>query len=73
MTRYYVGYEQGNGDYVYVSNIDFNNVRVTTVLEGAISFDNKELAKNLKDVATSLVANQEYKVLEIETNIKEVK
>lgn len=73
MTKYYVGYTQGNGEYVYVSNIDYTNVRVTTVMDGAISFTTKELAEGLKDIASSLVANQDYKVLEITVDIKEVK
>ena len=73
MTKYYVGYTQGNGEYVYVSNVDFNNVRVTTVIEGAISFDDVELAKILVEIAKTIVANQDYVVLEITTDIKEVK
>lgn len=73
MTKYYVGYTQGNGEYVYVSNVDFNNVRVTTVIEGAISFDDVELAKSLVEIAKTIVANQDYVVLEITTDIKEVK
>jgi hypothetical protein len=73
MTKYYVGYTQGNGDYVYVSNIDYNNVRVTTVFEGAIAFDDVELAKGLLNICKTMVANQEYVVLEMKTSIKEVK
>lgn len=73
MTKYYVGYTQGNGDYVYISNVDYSNVRVTTVVEGAISFDNVELAKSFVDVVKTIVANQDYVVLEIKTTIKEVK
>lgn len=73
MTKYYVGYTQGNGEYVYVSNIDYTNVRVTTVMDGAISFDNVELAESLQAIATSLVANQDYVVLKITTEIEEVK
>ena len=72
MTKYYVGYVQGNDEYVYVSNIDVTNVRVTTVIEGAMSFTDVVLAKNLLAIVSTLVANQEYKVLEITTEIKEV-
>lgn len=73
MTKYYVGYVQGNDEYVYVAGIDNSNVRISTIPEGAIGFDNVELAKSLKDIASSIVVNQEYVVLEIKTTIKEVK
>ncbi len=73
MTKYYVGYLQGNEEYVYVSDIDSRNVRVSTIPEGAIGFDDVELAKSLVEIAKTLVANQEYVVLKITTEIKEVK
>ena len=73
MTKYYVGYTQGNNEYVYVTQLEATNVRVTTLIESAISFDDVELAKSLVDVAKTIVANQDYKVLEITTEIKEVK
>lgn len=73
MTKYYVGYTQGNGEYVYVSDIDKYNVKVSTIIEGAISFDNKDLASALVDIVNTIVANQDYVVLEIKTTIKEVK
>ena len=73
MTKYYVGYTQGNGEYVYVSDIDKYNVKVSTILEGAIGFDNQELAKALVDIVKTIVSNQDYIVLEIKTTIKEVK
>lgn len=73
MTKYYVGYTQGNGEYVYVSDIDNYNVKVSTIIEGAIGFDNQELAKALVDIVKTIVSNQDYIVLEIKTTIKEVK
>lgn len=73
MTRYYVGYTQGNGEYVYITQVDNSTVRVTTLLESAISFDDVELAKSLVNIAKTIVANQDYVVLEIKTSIKEVK
>ncbi len=73
MTKYYVGYLQGNDEYVYVASIDNSNVRVSTILEGAMSFGNVGLAKALLDLANNTVANQEYTVLEVTTEIKEVK
>ena len=73
MTKYYVEYTQGNNEYVYVTQLEATNVRVTTLIESAISFDDVELAKNLVAVAKTIVANQDYVVLEITTDIKEVK
>lgn len=73
MTNYYVGYKQGNDEYVYVASVDNANVRVSTITEGAISFKDVALAESLKHIAKSIVANQDYVVLEITTDIKEVK
>lgn len=73
MTKYYVGYLQGNDEYVYVAGIDNSNVRISTIPEGAIGFDDVELAKSLQAIAKTLVANQDYVVLKITTEIKEVK
>lgn len=73
MTKYYVGYIQGNESYVYVAGVDNTNVRISTTLDGAMAFDTKDLAKDLQNIATSLVANQDFIVLEIKTDIKEVK
>lgn len=73
MTKYYVGYLQGNNEYVYVSGIENKNVKILTIPEGAIAFDKVELAKKLCDIAKTVVANQDFVVLEIITEIKEVK
>ena len=74
MTKYYVGYLQGNDEYVYVTNIDIRNgVRVTPIINEGIGFDKVELAKDLLNLSKSMVANQDFVVLEITTNIKEVK
>lgn len=73
MTKYYVGYLQGNDEYVYVAGIDNSNVKISTIPEGAIGFDNVELAKSLLNIASSIATNQDYVVLEIKTTIKEVK
>lgn len=72
MTKYYVGYLQDNDEYVYVASIDNANVKVLTIKEGAIGFDKVELAESLLKVAKSIVANRDYVVLEITTEIKEV-
>ena len=72
MTKYYVGYIQGNNEYVYVAGIDNSNVRVSTTIEGAMSFNDIELAESLRDMAENLVVNQEYKVLKIKIEIEEV-
>lgn len=73
MTKYYVGYKQGNNEYVYVASVDNSNVRVSTITEGAIGFEDVELATALSQIASNIIANQEYVVLEIKTSIKEVK
>ncbi len=51
MTKFYVGYKQGNNDYVYISDVSYNNIRVTTVQEGAIAFDDVATAQGLLNIA----------------------
>lgn len=72
MTKFYVGYKQGNNDYVYISDVSYNNIRVTTVQEGAIAFDDVATAQGLLNIAKKMVGNQEYTILEIKVDIKEV-
>ena len=73
MTKFYVGYLQGNDEYIYVAGVDNSNVRISTIPEGAIGFDDVKLAKSLLAIAKTLVDNLDYVVLEITTDIKEVK
>ena len=72
MTKYCVGYKQGNNEYVYINEIAYNNVRVTTVQEGAIAFDDVATAQGLLNIAKKMVGNQENTILEIKVDIKEV-
>lgn len=73
MTRYYIGYEQGDNDYVYLANIVKSNIGVTVIIEEAISFDTVELAKGVFDYVNNAIANQEFKILKVTTKIEEVK
>ncbi|MBP5426699.1 MAG: hypothetical protein J6Y29_02205 [Clostridiales bacterium] len=73
MTKYCVGYKQGNNEYIYVASVDVMNVRVATNEYGAITFNNVELAKDLLDIVNTISKNQDYIVIEITTTIKEVK
>jgi len=70
MTKYYVGYLQGNNEYVYIAGVDNGNVKISTTLEGALSFTDIGLAENLRDVAEDIVKNQEYNVLKITVTIQ---
>ena len=72
MTKYYVGYKQGNNEYVYVAGIDNSNVRVSTTLEGGIGFTDVKLAEAFNSIVGTLVANQDYQVLKVTVDIKEV-
>lgn len=72
MTKYYIGYVQGNDEYVYVGNITPTNIGISTTTETAIEFDTKELANGVLAYVKSMVANQDFKVLEITKTIKEV-
>lgn len=72
MTKYYIGYSQGENDYVYISNINKTVIGVTVVNEDAISFENEQMAKNVLEYIKTQVANQEYKVLKITVTVEEV-
>jgi hypothetical protein len=72
MTKYYIGYSQGENDYVYISNINKTVIGVTVVNEDAISFENEQMAKNILEYIKTQVANQEYKVLKITVTVEEV-
>ena len=72
MTKYYIGYVQGNDEYVYVGNITPTNIGISTTTETALTFDNKDLANGVLAYVKSMVANQDFKVLEITKTIKEV-
>ena len=73
MTKYCVGYKQGNNEYIYGASGDVMNVRVATNEYGAITFNNVELAKDLLDIVNTISKNQDYIVIEITTTIKEGK
>ena len=70
---YVVGYTQGNGEYVYVSDLDKYNVKVTTFLQSAISFEKEKLAKDMVAIAKSIYPNQDYVALKVDITIEEVK
>lgn len=72
MTKYYIGYEQDNYQYVYVANITSINIGVTTITDNALSFDNANIAKGVLNYIKTKVANVDYRVLKIVTDIEEV-
>ena len=72
MTKYYIGYSQGENDYVYVSNINKTAIGVTVVTEEAIYFNDEQMAKNMLEYVKNEVSNQDYKVLKITVNVEEV-
>lgn len=72
MTKYYIGYAQGDNDYVYVSNINKTTINVTVVIEDAIDFNDEQMAKNMLEYVKVQVTNQEFKVLKIVTKIDEI-
>lgn len=72
MTKYYIGYAQGDNNYVYVSNINKTTINVTVVIEDAIDFNDEQMAKNMLEYVKVQVTNQEFKVLKIVTKIDEI-
>ena len=72
MTKYFIGYEQGLNDYVYLSSLNKSTIEVTVITEEAINFKNETMAKNVLEYVNTIVANQDYKVLKVTTNVEEV-
>lgn len=72
MTNYYIGYVQGNNEYVYVGNITPTNVGLSTTTSTALSFDTEELANGVLAYVQDCIANQDFKVIKITTVIEEM-
>ena len=72
MTKYFIGYEQGLNDYFYLSSLNKSTIGVTVITEEAINFKNETMAKNVLEYINTMVANQDYKVLKVTTNVEEV-
>ena len=65
MTKYFIGYEQGLNDYVYLSSLNKSTIGVTVITEEAINFKNETIAKNVLEYVNTIVTNQDYKVLKV--------
>jgi hypothetical protein len=72
MTNYYIGYVQGNNEYVYVGNITPTNVGLSTTTSTALSFDTEELANGVLAYVQDSIVNQDFKVIKITTVIEEM-
>lgn len=72
MTNYYIGYVQGNTEYVYVGNITPTNVGLSTTTSTALSFDSEELANGVLAYVETIIANQDFKVIKITRVIEEI-
>lgn len=72
-TKYYVGYKQDNNEYVYITYVDKNGVKITTAIENAINYNSLETAKDLLSICNIVnTAKKGYKVLEITKTVKEI-
>ena len=72
MTNYYIGYVQGNNEYVYVGTITPTNIGLSTTTSTALSFDTEELANGVLDYVKTVIVNQDFKVIKITTVIEEI-
>jgi hypothetical protein len=72
MTNYYIGYVQGNNEYVYVGNITPTNVGLSTTTSTALSFNTEELANGVLAYVQDCIANQDFKVIKIAAVIEEM-
>lgn len=72
MTKYFIGYKQGNGEYVYVSSINDYSVSVTINYPNGIDFINEDNAKNVCDFLNDMDLEKTYIPLKVTTNVEEV-
>lgn len=72
MTNYYIGYVQGNNEYVYVGTITPTNIGLSTITSTALSFNTEELANGVLEYVKTVILNQEFKVIKITTTIEEI-
>lgn len=72
MTNYYIGYVQGNNEYVYVGNITPTNIGLSTTTSTALSFNTEELASGVLAYVETMIVNQDFKVIKITTTIEEM-
>lgn len=72
MTKWLIGYVQANDEYVYVANITAINIGIATSTDSALNFKSEDNAKGVLKYIKSVVVNQDYKVLKVTTDVKEV-
>lgn len=72
MTRYLIGYKQGDNSYVYVTGISATNISVNTIVENAINFDTQKMATGVLEYVNILDKAKEYTVIKVTTEIEEV-
>lgn len=71
MKKILIGYKQGDNNYAYLSNISKKSVNVTTIMEEAIEFSNKDLSQSICDYLNDKDKEHRYITLEINVEIKE--
>lgn len=72
MTNYYVGYNQTDENYVYISSISITNVDVSNSHTYALAFDDEETAKGILNYVKTRISNREFKILKVTEKIEEV-
>lgn len=72
MTKYLVGYKQGDGKYVYVESINSYNIGVTLDINNALEFADETMAKNMCEYIEYENKEQAFKPLCVNVEIKEV-
>lgn len=71
MKKILIGYKQRDNNYAYLFNISKRSLNVTTIMEEAIEFSNKDLAQSICDYLNDKDKEHKYIALEINVEIKE--
>lgn len=70
MNKYLIGYKQANDVYVFVNDIYYSNISVTTTLEEAIDFTSAIHAQSV--CAYLNLTESKFKVFNVTVKIEEV-
>lgn len=72
MTKYLIGYKQGDGSYVYVDTINSYKTSVTLDTNNALEFKDENMAKNVCEFVNYKEHEKTYIPLKVNLNVEEV-
>lgn len=72
MGNYFIGYKQGNGEYIYVNSINNSYIGVTLDTNGAMDFISEEIATNICEFLNLKDTEKTYLPLLVRVDVTEI-